>query len=246
MAISDNDKFIQVFNNLYASILELYNDMTNYKGNYQEDFAICINKLKTKNMVIGRSMDFLDGVRRVRNIKIHDNFVNENLLINDQMLQRCIELTQKLQNPPILNEYIDKRHRNIYQVDINSGNHVHEIVHDMIVWWYSYVPVLADSRIVWLLDNDVIVARLSQNKILDTTTKIGDINIELLWSRDKHIYMIASNEDEIEKIINLFDYYYSKNQKLLAVVVTDNGKDDGNILEIITPYDLNWIEENLL
>lgn len=58
--------------------------------------------------------------------------------------------------------------------------------------------------------------------------------------------MIVGNEDEIEKTINLFDYYYNKNQKLLALIVTDNGKDDGNILEIITPYDLNWIEENLL
>ena len=243
MSTSDTDNFIKIYNELYYKLLDLYNKSTNYHGNFQEDFGVCVNKLKNQNPIVDKNFDFLDWVRRIRNVKIHDNFVNENLLVNDQMIQKCIYITNKLANPPKLQEYIDKRHRKIYQIDItNQNKYIYQIINDMIAWWYTYVPILQNGKMIWLFDNNVLASYLSQNKTYNPNSKLSDIDISLMISGDRHIYKTVSSDADLIESLSLFDIYYAKNQKLLAVVVIDNL----GISEIITAYDINWIEENLL
>lgn len=245
--MNNNEEFLKVYNDLYDQICDLRNKTTNYKGDFREDFAVCINNLRNQNIIIGKNYDFLDGIRKIRNIKIHDNFVNENLLINDEIINKCILLTQKLQNPPEIREYADKRQRQIYQIDIaNTDKYIYEVINDMIVSGYSYVPILQNGAIIGLFDNSVIVSRLNQSKSFDQTSKISDIDKSLFAANDKHIYEIISNTQEIEDCIKIFDDYYVKNQKLSAIIITETGKNTDRILEIITAYDINWIEENFL
>lgn len=244
--MQSKDTFIPIYNDLYQEILILYNQKTNYKWTFQEDFVVCINSLKNTNKIINKNYEFLDGIRRIRNIKIHDNFVNENLLVNTEIINKCIYITNQLHNPPKIKEYITSRNRYIYQIDISDDRYIYDIIHDMISKWFSYIPITKHKQIIWILDNTVLVSRLHQNKQFTTKNRLSDISESLFGYNNKHIYKIISQQELISDCIEFFDNYYNQNQKLLALIVTENWKITDPVLEIITAYDLNRIENNLL
>lgn len=107
---------------------------------------------------------------------------------------------------------------------------------------HNHVPILNDQGAVAGMFTAVSFLRLMADRkdhTMDSETKFSDI--EKYISFDSHsteIYSSVSGEMYVDELEELFESSYAKGKRLSMVFVTEEGRKNGKLLGIISPWDV--------
>ncbi len=112
---------------------------------------------------------------------------------------------------------------------------------------YSHIPVYEKDKknnnlkkYIWVLTESNILgwmARNMWNKDLNTI-KVGDLDLE----NEKDYIIFVNKKSNIYEIDELFTIKKQNNQKIWAVLITENGKENSSLLWIITSGDTALVD----
>lgn len=169
-----------------------------------------------------------------RDIKFQEGYGIE---ISQIACQSLIRLIDAIENPPLVKErYI----KNMYYASLSSS--VKEVIEYMGKNKISHVPILDErKKLLGVFSENTIFSKLSDEEIIgvDENEKISDYlkYIDIHNHSCEYFDFISINE----KLFDAKEYFNNsiKNDKRLALLfVTKNGKDNQEILGLLTPWDL--------
>ena len=225
----------------------LYNVLDNVLRNHykisdvnQSVITKRINELKNSSSALKRKRgEKLDIIRNLRNSLAHiekynneDNFVIKASLI--KFLKNEIEDIKK----PLLAIDICRPINEVIYASINDC--LIPLIDKMINEGYSHIPILSNGVLVGVFSENSIFNSLylTGSNLLNESTKVSEylpfIDIDKHSSR---YFLFVSKDIKVDNLYELFNI--SKQKKKLAMIfVSEHGKQDENVLGIITSYDL--------
>lgn len=111
---------------------------------------------------------------------------------------------------------------------------------------YTHIPVYENGVYKWVVTESSIVYSLT-----DYSDEQGDIIAELITVKD---VLLENNNDKIwftdprtsiYDVIDKFEQSIKNQERLWAILITENGKIDWKLYGIITAWDLPNIEKDL-
>ncbi len=111
---------------------------------------------------------------------------------------------------------------------------------------YTHIPILKNGRVVGVFDENSVFNYLAHEEIagVDDNLRFSDISEYLsLEGREMEQFMFASMNTSVEKIEERIENAYRQHRRIGVVFITDNGKEDGKLQGIITPWDIIGAEE---
>ncbi|MBQ4088303.1 MAG: CBS domain-containing protein [Clostridia bacterium] len=180
----------------------------------------------------------LDVCREVRNLLTHNaSDTGEPIIEPSQaLIDQLYEIINYVQKPqPALMfatqaEHILRAHMNDRALDIMRRMEKHG---------YSYVPVLDGGRVQGVFGKHSVFSYVIDKGRIDSDTRIRDFGDALktegaLGRRFMFMDLEASYMDARDA----FEKKSGRNSRLAAIFITDTGDETGNVLGMLTPWDV--------
>lgn len=196
-------------------------------------------------MKLSRHRDFqkyreeLDYARQVRNLLTHEAKLNGQygVVPSDNLLRFMEKLVTRLENPPLVSHVMTPASR---LLSVKSGQKVLPLMKEMEGRGLSHVPLLKNGRVMGVFSLDTVFHWiLDQNAPFTEDTPIEELADYLpLACHSGQSYVFVPPSLTTGDAKDLFDKAYDRNCKIKLLLVTHNGKSDGNLLGVVSPYDL--------
>lgn len=175
----------------------------------------------------------------VRNVCSHIKKINDEYVVspNEYLVKELKSIINEIENPIKLIS-IAIPIKKIYKRDIEDS--IKQTIKIMNENTYTHVPIF---------DKGLIIGVFSENAMFNY------INNEEIVAIDEHIsfenmlpYLNIENQTEsilflqkdilVDDVIKKFKDNFKSNEKLACIYITDNGKQSGNLLGMITSWDI--------
>ena len=196
-------------------------------------------------MKLARHRDFskyrdeLDYARQVRNLLTHEAKLNGQygVVPSDNLLRFMEKMVNRLENPPTVMHVMTPVDR---LVAVKAGQKVLPLMEEMEGRGLSHVPLLKNGRVQGVFSTETVFCwNLHQNPPFTADTTIEELAEYLpLSAHHRHGYTFAPPTLPLNQAREMVDKAYNRSCKIKLLLITHNGKPDGNLLGVVSPYDL--------
>lgn len=183
--------------------------------------------------------DELDYARQVRNLLTHEAKLNGQygVVPSENLLRFMERIVNRLENPPMVSHVMTPADR---LVVVKGGQKVLPLMEEMERRGISHVPLLKNGRVKGVFSTETVFHWISdQNPPFTPDTVIEELADYLpLSAHHRHGYAFVSPSLLLNDARETVDKAYNRNCKIKLLLVTHNGKVDGNLLGVVSPYDL--------
>lgn len=229
MKKTNADRFIAAYNQIDYSLRTIYD----FKRSMS--FSDIIRRSVVLNSVVRKYEEDLIDFSRLRNAIIHNG--NSKYTIaepHDDVVMKIESLAELISEPPVAIDRVGNKE----VITINSDMKIAFAMELMSRTGYSNLPTYSGDKLIGILNGRKLINILGQKvgekinlqEFIDNTT-VGEIMASM---GDDYYFMLADEDLTIDSAMN----YFENNRKLLIILITKNGKDNGRPLCIISSADI--------
>ncbi|MBI4225855.1 CBS domain-containing protein, partial [Candidatus Roizmanbacteria bacterium] len=192
------------------------------------------------NYIVKTKRSILLDLYALRNVFAHadrEKYIAEVKQIAFKEIENIIQLLDK---PPTVGEVFRKK---VYYVNLDEI--VEIVVKEMKDKIYTHVPIYHEGKfwgvfsettlLSWLVDN------INEGQAQFYKKQVKDVNKKYLFNDTNIVDFIPTNKSIFE-IPELFNKAITKNKRLGALLITEDGRKDSSPIGIITAWDLPVID----
>ena len=225
----DADRFFAAYNQIDYSLRTIYD----FKRSMS--FSDIIRRSVVLNSVVRKYEEDLIDFGRLRNAIIHNG--NSKYTIaepHDDVVMKIERLAELISEPPVAIDRVGNKE----VITINSEMNIALAMELMSRTGYSNLPTYDGEKLIGILNGRKLINILGQKvgekinlqDFIDKTT-VGEIMESM---GDDYYFMLADEDLTIDSAMN----YFENNRKLLIILITKNGRDNGKPLCIISSADI--------
>ncbi len=229
MKKTNADRFIAAYNQIDYSLRTIYD----FKRSMS--FSDIIRRSVVLNSVVRKYEEDLIDFGRLRNAIIHNG--NSKYTIaepHDDVVMKIERLAELISEPPVAIDRVGNKE----VITINSEMNIALAMELMSRTGYSNLPTYDGEKLIGILNGRKLINILGQKvgekinlqDFIDKTT-VGEIMESM---GDDYYFMLADEDLTIDSAMN----YFENNRKLLIILITKNGRDNGKPLCIISSADI--------
>jgi len=229
MKKSNAERFITAYNNIDYGLRTIYN----FKRSMS--FSDVVRRSVVLNSVVRKYEEDLIDFGRLRNAIIHQG--NNKYIIaepHDDIVEKIEQLSELITEPPLALDRIG----NAEVITINSDMKVSRAIELIYRTGYSNLPTYEGDKLIGVINGRKLINVLGERigaganlqEFVETVT-VGEI---ISHMGDDYYYMLADEKLTIDTAMN----YFENNRKLLIILITKGGKDNGKPLKIISNSDI--------
>ena len=180
----------------------------------------------------------LDCCREVRNLLTHEVSIEGEpaILPGAGMNTFLLKIIDLLENPPRVGGRMTKREQLFV---VREDSLLLPALLEMEKRNLSRVPILDGERVVGMLSTEAVFRLLLDRFPLSDTTVVRDVAPYFaLDSTPTVAYRFVAPETLLEDAEKLFSHAYGRNCKIRAILVTPAANPAGNLLGVLSPYDV--------
>lgn len=227
--------------NSIDTFLDLYRELENalkaaYSGKKVTHSSLILEYMNNEG---SRYFEQLDLCRELRNVfSHHPSFEGLDVMIpTDRLINFMKKVIFEVNNPPVALD-IGTPKENIlhYHLADKAG----EMLSAMFNRGFSHIPITDNGVIIGIFSiESAFLYQRETGKLIDENTLIYELKEYLsLENRFTETYRFTDKNSHAAEIKTLFEPRGPKRRRVAAVFVTSNGKPDGKLLAMITPWDL--------
>ncbi|MDF2675518.1 MAG: hypothetical protein K0R09_3790 [Clostridiales bacterium] len=235
MEARNSDRFLAAFNRIEVYLKE-EGDSSKY-----ESFSRALNKATYNNPMIKNFKEDLEKFSNLRNIIIHEE-IRPNFVIAEphiEVVERIEKIAEMFERPQ---RVIPNFKREVKKVNLNDNI---AVPLRLIRSGFSQFPVYDNGKFMGLL-SDKCIAKWLAHFVDEGIKSISEVNVEEILKFDgsngRNVRFINKNET-IYNALSIFSEYRNKNIQVEAILITQSGRADENLLGIITPRDIVGFSE---
>lgn len=227
-SLSNAKRFLDAYNNIDYAL------KVRYDFNRSMGFSELVKKAVVLNYVVRKNEEALIDYGRLRNAIIHN--ANEEIIIaepHDSVVEDIERIEKLLTTPPTALDTV--AHRDVLTVDANAC--MYDVITLIANSSYSNIPVYSGNNLIGVANGRKILESLGKfllsggkSDVFLKSVKIED----MLSSLQSTYYVIAPASITVEEVLNEFH----NNPKLLAILITKDGKTNQKTLGIVTGGDV--------
>ena len=229
MKKSNAERFITAYNNIDYGLRTIYN----FKRSMS--FSDVVRRSVVLNSVVRKYEEDLIDFGRLRNAIIHQG--NSKYIIaepHDDIVEKIERLAYLITEPPIAIDRIG----NSEVITINSDMKVGKAIELIYRTGYANLPTYKDDKLIGVINGRKLINVLGERigiganlqEFVENVT-VGEVVTQM---GDDYYYMLADEKLTIDTAMN----YFENNRKLLIILITKGGKDNGKPLKIISSSDI--------
>lgn len=229
-------EFINSYNKIDAQLRQLYD----FKPS--QSFSDMVRRSAEKNGVVRKYENDLMDFARLRNAIVHQSTDGKIIAVPcDEVVEEIQLIERLLCTPPTIGATL--REKRIVSVDDSIS--LKQVIRLIANTNYSNLPVYRGKRMVGVVNNRRIIKELGT-----VIERGGDIDafasqtpvVQIVRESDLFTYYkYLSKNDTLQDILDAFE----ENKKLLAVLVSENGREGERVENIVTPADLVQVNKIL-
>ena len=113
------------------------------------------------------------------------------------------------------------------------------VMQEMTAHGYSHVPILSQNSVRGVFSASCLLAHLSQGGYLNEQTRMRHLGKLLaLEGRTSGRYAFAAADASCAEVSAAFEAHSSRNNRLMAIFLTQNGNPSEPLLGMLTPWDV--------
>ena len=229
MKETNAQRFISAYNTIDYSLRTIYD----FKRSMS--FSDVVRRSVVLNSIVRKYEEDLIDFGRLRNAIIHNG--NAKYIIaepHDEVVKQIERLAELIAEPPRAMDRIGNKEVITISADMKVGAAI-ELIYRT---GYSNLPVYENEKLLGILNGrkliNVIGKRIGDNVNLQefmNETAVRDVVQEM---GDDYYFMLADEHITIDEAMNHFE----NNRKLLIILITKDGKENGKPLKIISSADI--------
>lgn len=230
--MSNASDLISYYNLIDARMRAIYRG----KGNLQ--FSDLVRRCAECNKTVKRYEEELISLARLRNAIVH-NSTKEQIIAepSDAFTSLSKHIYSLLSAPPRLSALKERG-----ATGISDTATVGDAIRLIAKTDYSNLPVYRKDRAIGILNNRRLVQWLGERLDDGLDELLNMPCTEIMREEDfPRYYVLLSRDDTVQDALDAFE----NNRKLLAVIVTENGRLSGRITNLLTASDLPKLYELL-
>jgi len=236
----ENKKNSAEFLNIYNEVDAAMRHWANFDENVSHMYVI--DQLSLRRGVVGAHREELKLYARLRNAIIHNPYsesIDPIAEPHDEIVKRYAQLKDRVLNPPKVMS-IAVPAQKIYSTTMEAK--ALEVIRIMDKKIYAYVPVLnQDSKIIGVFSEGAVFSYLAKNEIcrIGANTLIAEFEEFIpLNNHAGESFEFVDPKTTLAEAQDLFEHGLTERKRLGVVYVTDSGKQNGQLLGMITAWDL--------
>lgn len=221
---SNANRFISAYNKTDKILRARFNLKPNVS------FNEVVRKSAVYSATVRKYEDDLTDCARLRNAIVHNS--NDKMIIAEphtSVVERFEHILEILERPPLAVKQARKA------LTLPHGTPLIKAVKTMASSGYSNVPVIKDGSIIGVTTNKLIVEFIAKSSDFGELNAVLESNsVAATLSDRRDHYEIMSVKVTVDEVLVEF----SENPKLQIVILTENGKENGNICGVLTTGDI--------
>ena len=229
MKKSNAERFITAYNNIDYGLRTIYN----FKRSMS--FSDVVRRSVVLNSVVRKYEEDLIDFGRLRNAIIHQG--NSKYIIaepHDDIVEKIERLAVLITEPPIAMDRIGNSEVITINQDMNVGRAI-ELIYRT---GYANLPTYDGDKLIGVINGrkliNVLGERIGSGANLQDFVENVTVGEVINQMGDDYYYMLADEKLSIDTAMN----YFENNRKLLIILITKGGKDNGKPLKIISSSDI--------
>ena len=184
---------------------------------------------------VRRYRDDLKEYADLRNAIVHERTDGRVIAEpNDIAVSHFNRIRGALLKPPTI---IPKFHRKVFARD--TGELVASAISDMRAGAFSQLPITNNGEVIELITSNTIVRWLAAEVKNDLVSLLETkIEVALKYVEDREHYCFLSRNATFQDAIDKFDNFASRGKILDAILITESGRGNQDLLGILTIFDL--------
>lgn len=226
---SNAERFLTAYNNIDYGLRSIYG----FKRSMS--FSDVVRRSVVLNSVVRKYEDDLIDYGRLRNAIVHQG--NHKFIIaepHDDIVENIERLAELITEPPLAVDMVGNK-------EVITINYDMKVAHAMELIYrtgYSNLPTYHGEKLIGILNGRKLISILGEkvgegvnleNFIRETT--VGEV---LPNMGEDYYFMLADQKLTIDSAMN----YFENNRKLLIILITKDGKENGKPLKIISGSDI--------
>lgn len=229
MKESNAQRFISAYNTIDYSLRTIYD----FKRSMS--FSDVVRRSVVLNSIVRKYEEDLIDFGRLRNAIIHNG--NAKYIIaepHDEVVAKIERLAELISEPPRAMDRIGNKEVITISADMKVGAAI-ELIYRT---GYSNLPVYENEKLLGILNGrkliNVIGKRISDGVNLQEFMSDALARDVVQEMGDDYYFMLADEHMTIDEAMNHFE----NNRKLLIILITKDGKENGKPLKIISSADI--------
>lgn len=230
--MSNADAFLELYKNLEELLEVRYSDGRKYAGSTVMRFYNDEDGKKWR--------EELNVCREMRNMLSHHADIDGQPVFepSDAVLRVLENIIEDVKNPPVAMSIATPAKS---LLTCSYGDKAEDVMRKMKECGYSHVPVIEDGRLVGVFSVGTAFSMIEKYGLdrFRSNVLIGEL-AEFL-PIDRHMtesFGFTADTTPYRSLRNRFAGNGPKNRRLAALFVTQNGRENGKVLGIITPWDM--------
>lgn len=221
--------------------LDLYKQMEQLlKAKYADDgtrYESVVYRFENSRESDGMK-DEVAAIREIRNLLQHNPKVGGSYIIDpsEDIMEALRRIIASLEHPRMAIDYGVKANQ-IYSASLSSG--LIKVLNVMKERGFSHVPIIENRKLYGVLSAYVIFEFITEQgmQIITDQTKVGAIRDYLPITKHKQEYYIfMSRKATFFDADEAFEKRDKRGRRLVAIFITENGREDEAILAMLTPW----------
>ena len=229
MKESNAQRFISAYNTIDYSLRTIYD----FKRSMS--FSDVVRRSVVLNSIVRKYEEDLIDFGRLRNAIIHNG--NAKYIIaepHDEVVSQIERLAELIAEPPRAMDRIGNKEVITISADMKVGAAI-ELIYRT---GYSNLPVYENEKLLGILNGrkliNVIGKRIGDSVNLQDFMNETAVKEVVQEMGDDYYFMLADENITIDEAMNNFE----NNRKLLIILITKDGKENGKPLKIISSADI--------
>lgn len=226
--------FIEIFTEIEQRLKEICNDP------YNSTFSDMLRMASKCNTVVSQYSSDLREYAQLRNAIIHTR--RENFIIaepHDEVIKDMRHIRNLLSNPPKVSSVM--LHNPFFTTPSTC---IADVLEAFSQHGFLRCPIVDNNKVVGLMNAKSISRWLTSKDRSSINLEESKVDEVLPFIETDDYAFVAENSDVLS-LVGLFKNSIKRGRYIQAVLVTRNGKFDGQLVGIITPSDLPVIIESI-
>lgn len=195
--------------------------------------------LKNQNK-FNRYYDDISYCQKVRNFMQHERKIDARFAIvpNDAMVAFIDQLIKKVADRPQCNDICIKFKDIEWRSLSDSVKSTMKVMRQKV---YTHIPIIENGLLVGVFDENSLFNYVAENEILDVDEKLRFADIQEYLSiqdREMEEFLFVKPTMYVDDLEKEIQKYFSKNKRVGIAFLTTNGRENGPIQGMITPWDI--------
>ncbi len=202
-----------------------------------------VNELARKDILFRRYESELKSLARLRNAIVHNRYPDQADPIaepHEYVVNRYEKIIDQVFNPPKALS-IAVRRKEIYTTTLEAN--AIRVMRTMNQNRYTHVPVLNNEKMIGVFSENTVFSYIAENRIfIEEQARIEDFLDFIPMEKHKGEHFIFIDRDTlVSDVEEMFRCELEGHRRLAVVYITENGRQDEELLGMITPWDIAGI-----